>query len=176
MKKQTRPKIPPKKLRDIWDKVPKMVDCKGLCHDSCGPIPVASLERKLVEERAGKELRPTGPSLTCSLLTKDGLCSVYAIRPLICRIWGASQGVPCSHGCKSERTLTMEESMALFEEVEEVAGDSADQAMEDMLASMDPVQRIQWRADAGAAVKKVLDSAAGERPGLRALMGEFDGA
>lgn len=169
-----RPRIPPKALRDIWERVPKMVDCKGICHDSCGPIPVSTLERKLVEERAGKKLEPVGAGLTCSLLTEAGTCSVYAIRPLICRIWGAAIGMPCVHGCQPERLLSKEECQALFREIEELTGEDANQSMIDLLASMTPTQQAIWKAQAGPAVQKVLENE-GERPGLRALMGEFDG-
>jgi Fe-S-cluster containining protein len=169
--KKKRPSIPPKALRDIWAKVPNMVDCKGVCHDSCGPIPVSTIERKLLEERAGKKLQPEGAGLTCSLLTPAGTCSVYAIRPLICRIWGAAVGVPCVHGCKSERTLTKDEAAELFREIEELTGEDAGQAVEDMLASMTATQERVWKAQAGPAIERVI-AAEGHRPSLSALMGE----
>lgn len=156
--RRSRPKIPPKALRELWEKVPKMVDCKGLCSDSCGPIPVSSLERALLEERTGKTLQPEGAGLTCSLLT-NGLCGAYAIRPLVCRIWGAAEGLPCVHGCKPERVISAEEALDLFKQAEEISGDDADQAMREMVESMTPMQRRVWQAKAG--------------PGLAAIVGEI---
>lgn len=159
--KKKRPRIPPKALRDIWEKVPPMVDCKGICHDSCGPIPVSTIERELLEERAGKKLEPVGAGLTCSLLTEAGTCSVYAIRPLICRIWGAAAGLPCTHGCKSERTLTKDEAAELFREIERLTGEDPNRALEDMLASMTPTQQMIWHKQAGPAIEKVMGESNG---------------
>lgn len=153
-KRKARPKIPPKALRDVWAKVPGVKDCKGLCADSCGPIPVSSLERSVLEERSGQKLR-TDSKLTCVLL-ENGLCSAYSVRPLICRIWGVTEGLPCTHGCEPEGVLSAEESLALFKEVEEIAGDDADRAMRDMVMSMTPSQRRSWEAKAGEAIKPMV--------------------
>lgn len=154
-KRTAKPRIPPKALREVWEKVPGMKDCKGLCFDSCGPIPVSSLERSLLEERTGKELRVAdGPGLDCVLL-QNGLCSAYSIRPLVCRIWGVAEGLPCTHGCEPERVLSAEEALALFKEIEEIAGDDADRAMRDMIEAMTPSQRSAWRSTHNAEVRKV---------------------
>lgn len=155
-KGSSKPKIPPKALRDVWAKVPGMKDCKGLCADSCGPIPASSLERSLLEERTGKKLRVAdGPGLDCSLL-KNGLCTAYSIRPLVCRIWGVAEGLPCAHGCEPERVLSAEEALALFKEVEEIAGDDADRAMRDMVAAMTPLQRSSWQASHDSEMRKIV--------------------
>lgn len=161
-KRASRPKIPPKALRDVWAKVPGMKDCKGLCSDSCGPIPVSSLERSILEERTGKELRADGPGFDCALL-RNGLCTAYAVRPLVCRIWGAVEGLPCGHGCEPERVLAAEEALALFKEVEEIAGDDADRAMRDMLAVMAPRQRASWRANHSREMKIIVGRILNER-------------
>lgn len=43
----------------------------------------------------------------CSMLTHDGRCSVYALRPMICRLFGAGPGgLRCHRGCEPERRLT----------------------------------------------------------------------
>lgn len=141
MKRKSRPKIPPKALRDLWDQIPS-VECKGLCAESCGPIPCSSLERRLIEERAGKSLQADG-KLRCTML-KDGHCSVYSIRPMICRIWGAVEKLKCPHGCRPERFLSDREAHRLTQAVEELAGDDHDRAVRDMLRGMTDPERQRW--------------------------------
>lgn len=152
-KKTSRPKIPPKELREIWDKIPGMKECKGKCHTSCGPVPAASIERKLIEERSGKKLR-VDANMDCSMLV-NGKCTVYGIRPLICRAWGAITKLPCVYGCEPERYLTDEEALALFAELEELDGDvNSDRMVEAMVAGMTPMQQRRWRAEKRAWFRK----------------------
>jgi Fe-S-cluster containining protein len=137
---------PSPELKAIWDKVPEMEDCKGMCQSSCGPIPAYTPERKLIEDRTGKELKTTG-DLTCSMLTAAGACSVYGIRPLICRLWGTVDhpAMRCPHGCKPKRWLTHEESMELFAELEALTGDEdGKKAAEKMLARLSPAERTTF--------------------------------
>lgn len=135
---------PPKALRDIWAKVPQMVDCKGLCQSSCGPVPASPLERRLIEQRSGHALGSRG-HLTCSMLLPNGRCSVYSIRPLICRIWGAAEGVPCTHGCKPERLLSIGEANQLMREVQALSPGSRPQDdVLDVLAQLTPQERTRW--------------------------------
>ena len=37
----------------------------------------------------------------CSFL-RDGRCTVYAVRPMICRLWGIDETMPCPYGCVPE--------------------------------------------------------------------------
>jgi hypothetical protein len=55
-------------------------------------------------------LEPNGTS--CELLV-DGRCSIYQDRPLICRLYGVAEGLPCPHGCLSFKTITMREGKDL---------------------------------------------------------------
>lgn len=141
-KRDPRRARPPAELKAIWDKVPKMEDCKGKCQASCGPIPTYSPERKLIEGRTGKELKTVG-NLRCSMLTAAGACSVYSIRPLICRLWGAVDhpAMRCPEGCKPERWLTHEEAMELFRELEAVSDDEdSEQALRQMMEALSPTE------------------------------------
>lgn len=70
--------------------------------------------------RAGKVVpSPLGMLMTghlnCPHLSPIGTCSVYAIRPLICRIWGMVEAMPCEWGCKPSRMLTDDEAHHLIE-------------------------------------------------------------
>jgi Fe-S-cluster containining protein len=64
------------------------------------------VEWQRICKRVGHEPRAT--SLTCPLL-QNARCSVYLIRPMICRLWGLVETMPCLWGCVPERYLTREE-------------------------------------------------------------------
>lgn len=113
--------MPPADLRRIWAKVPS-IECQGKCANSCGPVECSSIERELIERRGARKLEPMRPALTCSML-KDGLCSVYSIRPVVCRLWGVVESMPCPHGCKPERTLGDREGFEIMAEAAELSGD-----------------------------------------------------
>lgn len=97
-------------LDAIYAEVPAL-ECQGLCHQSCGPLPVDGPERRRVQDRHGVTL---GLDWTCSALTMLKRCSVYEDRPLICRLWGVVESMPCPWGCRPERTLTDAEGHALL--------------------------------------------------------------
>jgi hypothetical protein len=145
--KRPKPINPSPELKAIWDKVPAMKDCKGKCQASCGPIPVSGEERELVERRSGQGLDFNPETWTCNMLSKTGYCTVYSVRPLICRIWGATEHLPCPFGCEPERVLSQGETMALFKELEAVSGDAdSKEAIREMLDRMSPKQRAEWEA------------------------------
>jgi Fe-S-cluster containining protein len=118
-------------LADLYARVPD-VGCKGLCHDTCGPVSGGPAER-LAMRRAGYPLPKidnmgdglrllvNDPGYRCPALTADNRCAVYADdpprRPMVCRVWGASESLPCPYGCApgpGERLLTPAESTALM--------------------------------------------------------------
>lgn len=72
-------------------------------------------EEERIVERVGAA--PTvDADLTCSLL-RDDRCSVYDIRPSICRLWGLVESMPCLWGCKPDRYLTDPEGHAFLTRV-----------------------------------------------------------
>lgn len=120
-------------LEKMYATIPAM-ECKGLCTSYCGPIGMGETERLRILERighppfskifptihdlddlAGRELlsRVAVGCLTCPML-KDGRCKVYDIRPMICRLWGASEDLRCPHGCRPKKLLTRAESKHLI--------------------------------------------------------------
>src|SRR5262245_17499782 len=91
-----------------YAKIPK-VACKGLCVGCCAPVGdcMTDFERDRITKAAKK--RPNGKEdrdkmKPCNMLI-DGRCSVYAIRPAICRIWGVDKKMPCPHGCEGSATM-----------------------------------------------------------------------
>lgn len=87
-------------------------NCKGLCQECCGPVMMTRLEWDRITARMGKVMRPTPEQeakLACPMLADDGKCSVYDIRPVVCRIWGVTPDMPCPFGCKPDPQPTADE-------------------------------------------------------------------
>lgn len=83
----------------LYGEVPTISACTGECHRSCGPLPPlgdAEAARVLARMRGLPEPREDG---TCSMLNVFGRCDIYADRPMICRLWGATEKMPCVFGC-----------------------------------------------------------------------------
>jgi Fe-S-cluster containining protein len=93
-------------IKKLYEKIPSSV-CDGHCSKCCtNMIQFAPSE----EEKMGG-YKWDG---VCSHL-KDGKCSIYENRPLICRIYGVSEMFICE-GCKPVRTLTEEETLGIIHE------------------------------------------------------------
>lgn len=112
-------------LEALYAQVPE-IGCKGLCTDACGPIEGGHRETVRMR-RAGVRLPPrqrairlmveTDGNYECPAL-KNGRCSVYAVRPMVCRTWGASEDMICPYGCEpadGRRRLTSPQTLALIE-------------------------------------------------------------
>ncbi len=108
-------------LRELYAAVPA-VACKGLCHDQCTVIPVAPVERAAIEAHTGRRvktlpmvsppvMRPGDDGLTCRYLKRER-CSIYEVRPMICRLYGAAEGLECPHGCRPVGGLLSRETVA----------------------------------------------------------------
>lgn len=87
-------------IEKIYAEVPE-VHCKGLCTLACGPVLASPAEQARIVARCGSMPEPLHGSLTCSKLI-DGRCSIYADRPLICRVWGTTRRLRCQWGCSPE--------------------------------------------------------------------------
>jgi Fe-S-cluster containining protein len=108
-------------LKSIYRTLPGL-KCKGLCQECCGPVCMTSLERDRVERHIGRTPELT-ESLVCPVL-KDGKCSAYSVRPLVCRLWGLVEAMRCPHGCEPERWVTDDEAYALLDAVKSIGGDT----------------------------------------------------
>jgi len=118
-----------RKLDELYKEIPS-IECKGLCHPSCTVIPVAKIENRRARDRLGKspynslfdtleEAKVNGLIPPCRAL-KNGKCSIYDIRPAICRLYGVSEGLPCMFGCKPKETISKKDAYSLIREIEEL--------------------------------------------------------
>ena len=105
-------------LDALYAMIPRIA-CQGSCTWSCGPLALSYLERLRLQRTTGRKLQGVTSAL-CPLL-KEGQCTAYGLRPLICRAWGAVESMACPYGCVPDRYLTVSELHALLHTVEEVS-------------------------------------------------------
>jgi Fe-S-cluster containining protein len=87
------------------------ITCRGECAESCGPIQMSGIEWQRIVKKLGYTPRGNPSTLACPMLT-NGRCSVYAIRPMICRLWALVEEMACPWGCKPDpRYLTYREGL-----------------------------------------------------------------
>lgn len=122
-------------LKTILDRIPN-ANCKGLCQKSCGPLIVSRVENRYIREYC-KEHNikykdfPTKVNLrkiihhiknpdscrSCHYLTDDGRCSIYEVRPVICRMWGVTKTMPCPFECEPDRIMTTTEENEILDDM-----------------------------------------------------------
>ncbi|MSP21958.1 MAG: YkgJ family cysteine cluster protein [Dehalococcoidia bacterium] len=103
-------------LEAIYASLPA-IDCQKRCHGSCGPIVMSALEWDRVTSVHGEHT--CDDDLVCPHLRREsGLCGAYQVRPLICRLWGATESLRCEFGCVPDRVLSDPEVAALVERVQ----------------------------------------------------------
>jgi len=124
------------------------IDCRGQCHDSCTAIAMTPPERRRIADR-GLDIAPTGNvngGLTCNALTILKRCSVYDVRPLICRLWGLTKVLNCSYGCVPEGGwLTEEQAYEYIARAEDIAGNTRQAARYRALAATPGLSRLLRR-------------------------------
>lgn len=121
-----------KRLKKVYDQVPD-VECKGLCHRQCSMIPVEPCEQDVIMDISGAfqhnprigiahgdRVLPLSPQGQCGYLDAFKKCAVYENRPLICRLYGAAEGLECEHGCKPKRYLDRDEVVKLLRKVQKI--------------------------------------------------------
>ena len=116
-------------IQKLYEKLPELTGCKGLCAGSCTDIDMSELERERIARRHGIRIKSrTAAEIArkgahkCKALDNRGRCKVYEDRPLICRAWGAIEASPCPWGCKTEGLMGDEEYKLLQLAVESLGG------------------------------------------------------
>lgn len=133
-------------LDTLYEQVPDIPDCDGSCYDSCCFAEASIRERQRIEQASGRKFEtidrakqytptvvsPTSfiapiahdggllPRFTCSMLDDSGRCTQYELRPMVCRLYGATEGLECSRGCKP--ILSTAEGFALMAESLKIGG------------------------------------------------------
>jgi len=107
-------------LESIYEQIPKVV-CPEGCGRCCGPVfpSLAELHNvKIwcaehhVEHRDFLDITQEG---ACPYLISEQKCSIYSVRPFLCRLLGVSLDLSCPLGkCTAARILNHSQSDALY--------------------------------------------------------------
>jgi len=120
-------------LDALYEQIP-MLECKGRCHDSCTLIPASELEHRRINA-VGKTIGPrmSGRSISnlrtsaagrtprCPALGPFNNCTIYAIRPFICRAFGVARDLRCEHGCVPDKILPEGEIENIMARIEQLS-------------------------------------------------------
>lgn len=108
-------------IAKLYRRVPA-IECQGKCAQSCGPIVVTRGEHRAMVDAAGGQPFTVDAALsTCGYL-KDGRCSIYDARPLLCRLWGVADPMVCPYGCTPARRLTRQQGYQLLRILRSISG------------------------------------------------------
>jgi Fe-S-cluster containining protein len=116
-------------LQAIYDQIPALPACDGRCWTTCGPIHMTTRERQRIRG-AGTRITPWQeavrqlPGFWCEALSGDKRCQVYELRPVVCRLMGAVESLPCPYGCQPDPApLSDADGVRLLNEAALVSGD-----------------------------------------------------
>lgn len=106
------------RVQAIYDQIPR-IECQGKCWDYCGPILMSGLEMKRLVDAGGRAgAMFSADDLLCGALDRRShRCTRYAVRPLVCRLFGVVEDLRCPHGCRPERVLSRSEAVSLQAQV-----------------------------------------------------------
>lgn len=125
-------------LDAVYRLIPE-VQCKGLCADSCHNTTATAIEAARIVDAGGPVIGPPvpvpvlqrraaalgsdqlyGDHTRCPALSALGTCTVYAVRPLMCRAFGAvdHHHMRCEHGCSPDHWLTFGQLLEMLIRVE----------------------------------------------------------
>lgn len=99
-------------LDALYAELPE-VGCKGLCESHCvrDTVEFSPVETMRVERETGVRVKPLKQGVEPCAALHRGRCTVHSIRPMICRLFGAADGMRCEHGCLPTRWLTDQDMM-----------------------------------------------------------------
>lgn len=128
------------------------VQCRGKCQQSCRGLDMTTAERRRIRHSHGVHIPPKPP--VCPALGPLGTCTVYPVRPLLCRLWGVAEAMPCPHGCRPDPGyLTDREVVWYIARAVEIGGVAGSSLPEATTAEVD---QGMGRPDLAAAVAAAL--------------------
>ncbi len=99
-------------LKQLQQCIPE-IECIPGCTQCCGHTAWSRFEWDLIPQESRDQFDFF--SLKCSF-SKDGGCSVHDHRPLICRMFGVSEGMNCPRGVRPPAMLEVETVTAITKE------------------------------------------------------------
>lgn len=107
-------------MEKLYAELPS-IDCQELCGDCCSFIGMTRMEQGRITQIGGPVINIW--DIPCPALSFTGRCTVYARRPLICRLYGVVEDLLCPYGCTPERVLTREEGRSFLARAQAIAGE-----------------------------------------------------
>lgn len=83
-------------IRFFRERIPTFA-CTPGCHDCCGPVTASAEEVSRLPQKSAAEHDAALAEYNCVYLGEHG-CTVYAERPLICRVFGTTPRLRCPNG------------------------------------------------------------------------------
>jgi Fe-S-cluster containining protein len=119
------------RLDALYAELPQL-KCKGKCWKCCGKVLMGPGERERISREGGvdlptvAEMRRDNRELCVAL--KSHRCTVYDVRPLVCRLWGIEETMRCPYGCVPEGGwMTTDEATGFRLRAWVIAGWSSDE-------------------------------------------------
>ena len=110
------------KLEAIYSQIPRST-CSPECGECCGILWPSLAELRNIQgwcEAHHVEYRDFNMTvgLDCPYMGTDKSCTIYPVRPFLCRIMGVSVDIPCPLGkCKPNRMLNHPQSSAMYKAI-----------------------------------------------------------
>ncbi|MBI5582561.1 MAG: YkgJ family cysteine cluster protein [Deltaproteobacteria bacterium] len=106
------------KIEDLYDTLPEF-SCPGGCTACCRNFGIPSqtkVEAARIQQflRAGRRRTGKARGTTCPYVVPEG-CTIYPVRPLICRLYGVSPDYLCAEGVRPLRLLHEDEEAELWQ-------------------------------------------------------------
>lgn len=82
-----------------YNLIPAHKSCKN-CGGCCGPVPIDKDERRAIQRYVDKhkpKYNNEDPIMLCKFRV-DGGCSIYEVRPTLCRLMGVTKDLHCTFG------------------------------------------------------------------------------
>jgi Fe-S-cluster containining protein len=112
------------KLERVYQQIPNPnTPCSPNCGKCCGILWPSRLEISNIQEwleRRGRKYIDFNmtPSIDCPYLDEDKRCSIYPVRPFLCRILAVSTDLPCPiRLCRHNKPLNHAQSSKLYREI-----------------------------------------------------------
>jgi hypothetical protein len=90
-------------IRFFRERIPAF-ECVPGCHDCCGPVTASSEEMFELPVISDDAHAVALADLSCPHLGDRG-CRVYALRPLICQLFGTTPRLACPRGKRPEQMI-----------------------------------------------------------------------
>ena len=111
------------RLEDTYKQIPKS-SCPPNCGQCCGPVMPSLAELRNIKDWCGihhvgfRDFLDVTQECSCPYLGTMRECTIYPVRPFLCRILAVSVDLPCPIGnCKAVKVLNHPQSNALYSAV-----------------------------------------------------------